>query len=138
MLSSELTQRLIEQFASAPPTQTGGLVPAAFVTLTPREMDVLRPVAPGLNNREIADDLVGASATVKTHVARIPAKLGLRDRIQAAVAAYEHGLLTPLAEQIQSASICASTQPLGWLVNLAMAGAKTFHAQRFPRSSART
>jgi DNA-binding NarL/FixJ family response regulator len=94
MLSSELTQRLIQQFASAPPAQTGGAVPAAFVRLTPRELDVLRLVATGLNNREIADDLVVAEATVKTHVVRILAKLGLRDRTQAAVAAYEQGLVT--------------------------------------------
>jgi DNA-binding NarL/FixJ family response regulator len=67
-------------------------VPAAFVTLTPR--DVLELVGTGLNNRDIADDLVVAEATVKTHVVRILAKLGLRDRTQAAEAAYEQGLVT--------------------------------------------
>ncbi len=92
MLSSELTQRLIQRFASAPPPETD-VVPAAFVALTPRELDVLRLVARGLSNREIAADLVVAEATVKTHVVRILAKLGLRDRTQAAVAAYEHGLV---------------------------------------------
>ncbi len=92
MLSSELTQRLIQRFASAPPVETDA-VPAAFVALTPRELNVLRLVARGLSNREIAADLVIAEATVKTHVVRIFAKLGLRDRTQAAVAAYEHGLV---------------------------------------------
>ena len=93
MLSSDLTQRLIRQFASAPPREARGAVPAAFAMLTPRELDVLRRVARGMSNGEIARELVVSQATVKTHVVRILAKLALRDRTQAAVAAYEHGLV---------------------------------------------
>jgi DNA-binding NarL/FixJ family response regulator len=92
MLSSELTQRLIQRFASAPvPRHT---IPDALAVLTPRELDVLRQVARGLSNSEIAAELFVSEATVKTHVVRILAKLRLRDRTQAAVAAYEHGLIT--------------------------------------------
>jgi DNA-binding NarL/FixJ family response regulator len=93
MLSSELTQRLIREFASAPPPEARGAVPAAFAMLTPRELDVLRRVARGMSNSEIAREFVLSQATVKTHVVRILAKLNLRDRTQAAVAAYEHGLV---------------------------------------------
>ena len=64
-------------------------------TLTPRELEVMRHVAQGLNNREIAETLTVAEPTVKTHVARILGKLGLRDRAQVVVAAYESGLLVP-------------------------------------------
>jgi DNA-binding NarL/FixJ family response regulator len=63
--------------------------------LTPRELEVMRHVAQGLNNREIAETLTVAEPTVKTHVARILHKLGLRDRAQVVVAAYESGLLVP-------------------------------------------
>jgi DNA-binding NarL/FixJ family response regulator len=94
MLSSELTQRLIQQFAAAPPPRPTGAVPEAFAALTPRELDVFRLVARGLSNDEIARELFVSGATVKTHVVRILAKLGLRDRTQAAIAAYEHGLVT--------------------------------------------
>jgi DNA-binding NarL/FixJ family response regulator len=93
MLSSELTQRLIQQFAAAPPARSTGAAPEAFAALTPRELGVLRLVARGLSNDEIARELVVSAATVKTHVVRILAKLGLRDRTQAAIAAYEHGLV---------------------------------------------
>jgi DNA-binding NarL/FixJ family response regulator len=93
MLSSELTQRLIHRFASAAPPPAEGAVPAAFVVLTPRELEVLRLVARGMSNGEIARELIVSEATVKTHVVRILAKMRLRDRTQAAVAAYEHGLV---------------------------------------------
>jgi DNA-binding NarL/FixJ family response regulator len=99
MLSSELTMRLIHQFASTPPPRAEGQVPAAFVTLTPRELDVLRLVARGMSNGEIARELVVSEATVKTHVVRILAKLRLRDRTQATVAAYEHGLVATRAPE---------------------------------------
>lgn len=94
MLSSELTQRLIHRFASAPAPRPKDTVPDALAVLTPRELDVLRLVARGMSNSEIAGELLVSEATVKTHVVRILAKLGLRDRTQAAVAAYEHGLIT--------------------------------------------
>ena len=93
MLSSELTQRLIHRFASAPSPRPKDTVPEALRVLTPRELDVLRLVARGMSNSEIAGELFVSEATVKTHVVRILAKLGLHDRTQAAVAAYEHGLI---------------------------------------------
>ena len=66
-----------------------------LATLTPRELEVLRHVARGLSNAEVADRLTLSEATVKTHVARIFAKLELRDRAQAVVVAYESGLIRP-------------------------------------------
>ena len=97
MLSSQLTRRLIEQFTVRTPSDTGQ-VPAAFAALTPREIDVLRLIARGLTNAQIAAELIVTEATVKTHVVRILAKLALHDRTQAAVAAYEHGLVTPATQ----------------------------------------
>jgi DNA-binding NarL/FixJ family response regulator len=92
MLSSVVTRRLIERFAAQPPAVAG--TPPAFTDLTARELEVLRHLAQGLSNTEIAAALVIGESTVKTHVVRILSKLGLRDRTQAAVAAYEHGLVT--------------------------------------------
>jgi DNA-binding NarL/FixJ family response regulator len=93
LLAPTLTRRLIEDFVRRPPP---GAVPAgAIAELTERESEVLRLVARGLSNAEIAAELVVSEATVKTHVARILSKLGLRDRIQAVVLAYETGFVQP-------------------------------------------
>ena len=92
LIAPAITKRLIEQFArSAPPSNP----PAALAELTPREAEVLVLVARGLSNGEIADLLVLSQATVKTHIKRVLAKLGVRDRVQAVVLAYEAGLVTP-------------------------------------------
>ena len=93
LLAPALTRRLIEDFVRRPPPGTG--IPAAFAELTDRETGVLRLIARGLSNAEIADELVVSDATVKTHVARILSKLGLRDRIQVVVMAYESGFVQP-------------------------------------------
>jgi DNA-binding NarL/FixJ family response regulator len=93
LLAPALTRRLIEDFVRRPPPAAA---PAAvFADLTEREIDVLRLIARGLANAEIAQELVVSDATVKTHVAHILAKLGLRDRIQAVVMAYESGFVQP-------------------------------------------
>jgi DNA-binding NarL/FixJ family response regulator len=91
LLAPAVTRRLIAEFARLRPRPA----PQALSELTPRETDVLRLVAEGLSNREIADRLVVSDETVKTHVSRVLSKLGLRDRTQAVVAAYESGLVEP-------------------------------------------
>jgi DNA-binding NarL/FixJ family response regulator len=93
LLAPAITRRLVERFArrSAEPAP----LHRDLSTLTPRELEVLRLVARGHSNAELAAELHLAEATVKTHVARILAKLGLRDRVQAVVAAYETGLVSP-------------------------------------------
>jgi DNA-binding NarL/FixJ family response regulator len=107
LLAPAVTRRLIREFAARRPAASA--VPAASTTsagqeapgrgridgLTPRETEVLKHVAAGLSNTEIAERLVVAEETVKTHVSRILGKLGLRDRTQAVVAAYESGLVVP-------------------------------------------
>ncbi|MEU8821071.1 response regulator transcription factor [Actinoplanes sp. NPDC048796] len=93
LLAPSVTRRLIAEFAARPVTDRPR--PAALNALTPRETDVLRLIARGLSNQEIAADLVVAEQTVKTHIGRILAKLGLRDRAQAVVFAYETGLVVP-------------------------------------------
>jgi DNA-binding NarL/FixJ family response regulator len=92
LIAPGITKRLIEQFARSAPA---GEPPKALEELTPREAEVLILVATGLSNGEIADELVLSHATVKTHVKRILFKLGLRDRVQAVVLAYEAGLVHP-------------------------------------------
>lgn len=90
LFAPTVTQRLIESFVSRPPAVAG--VPQALQSLTPRELDVFASLARGLSNAEIGADLYLGETTVKTHVTRILAKLGLRDRVQAVVLAYECGL----------------------------------------------
>ncbi len=94
LLAPTVTRRLIGEFALMRPKPDAA--PAAVMaTLTPRETQVLRLVAEGLSNPEIAARLVVTEETVKTHVSRVLSKLGLRDRTQAVVAAYESGLVVP-------------------------------------------
>ena len=93
ILSPELTRRLVERFVAAPPPSTG--MPAELASLSERELEVFALLARGRSNTEIADALFLGEATVKTHVGRILAKLGLRDRVQAVVLAYECGYLRP-------------------------------------------
>jgi DNA-binding NarL/FixJ family response regulator len=100
LLAPGVTRRLISEFARLRPAPgarpaAAGAVPPALSALTPRETEVLRLVAEGLSNTEIAARLIVTEETVKTHVSRLLAKLGLRDRTQAVVAAYESGLVVP-------------------------------------------
>jgi DNA-binding NarL/FixJ family response regulator len=93
LLAPSITRRLVERYA-------GQQAPAAELSadlsvLTPRELEVLGLIARGLSNAELAATLTLSEATVKTHVARILAKLQLRDRVQAVVLAYETGLVSP-------------------------------------------
>lgn len=94
LLAPAVTRRLISEFARIRPTAPATARPA-LATLTPRETEVLRLVAEGLSNQQIADRLVVTEETVKTHVSRVLHKLGLRDRTQAVIAAYESGLVIP-------------------------------------------
>ena len=94
LLAPSVTRRLIEQFARVARTAPGE-VPEPLAELTARELDVLRLVARGLSNAEIAAELVLGENTIKTHVAHVLGKLGLRDRVQAVVLAYETGLVAP-------------------------------------------
>jgi DNA-binding NarL/FixJ family response regulator len=94
LLAPGVTRRLISEFAALRP-KSDDASHAAFAELTPRETEVLRLVAEGLSNPEIATRLVVTEETVKTHVSRVLRKLGLRDRTQAVVMAYESGLVVP-------------------------------------------
>jgi DNA-binding NarL/FixJ family response regulator len=98
LLAPAVTRRLISEFTRLQPV--AGAPPSAVLSaLTPRETEVLRLVAEGLSNPELARRLVVTEETVKTHVSRILAKLGLRDRTRAVVAAYEAGLVIPGRER---------------------------------------
>jgi DNA-binding NarL/FixJ family response regulator len=94
LLSPTVTRRLIEEFVRRPPDDARP-TPRELEQLTPREAEILRLVARGLSNAEIAAQAFVSEPTVKTHVARILMKLGLRDRVQVVVYAYEHGLAKP-------------------------------------------
>ena len=91
LLAPAVTRRLIDEFVQAGPRRA--TPPRELDELTPRELQVLQLVAQGLSNAEIAAALVVEETTVKTHVSRLLAKLGLRDRVQAVVLAYESGLV---------------------------------------------
>jgi DNA-binding NarL/FixJ family response regulator len=93
LLAPTVTRAVIEEFARHPPDPAGP--PAAVAELTTREREVLDLLVRGLSNPEICQRLVISEATAKTHVARILAKLGLRDRVQTVIYAYEHGLVVP-------------------------------------------
>src|SRR5215469_9613281 len=99
LLAPAVTRRLISEFARLRPQAAAALRADGLTALTPRETEVLRLVAEGLSNPEIAVRLVVTEETVKTHVSRILAKLGLRDRTQAVVTAYESGLVVPARER---------------------------------------
>ena len=96
LLAPSITRRLVERYASPPAAPT--VAPEALARLTARETDVLRLLARGMSNAEIAEQLVVSEATVKTHVAGILAKLDLRNRAQAVVIAYESGLVRASTE----------------------------------------
>jgi DNA-binding NarL/FixJ family response regulator len=92
VLSPAVARRLVDRFMSRPPRRVEQPESSG---LSPRELDVWRAIARGLSNAEIGRELFISEATVKTHVARVLAKLELRDRSQAIIAAYERGLVSP-------------------------------------------
>ena len=96
LLAPAVTRRLVERYVRRPPPDAAAR--ETFGELTDRELEVLKLVARGLSNAEIAERLFLSEATVKTHLTRILRKLGLRDRVQAVVLAYESGLVEPGAE----------------------------------------
>ncbi|MFJ6555120.1 response regulator [Streptomyces luteogriseus] len=108
LLAPSITRRLVERYASTTGRTAPGSAPLAvhrdLAVLTPREREVLTLMGKGLSNTELAQELTLSEATVKTHVARIFAKLALRDRAQAVVLAYETGLVAPGASA-QSAEL---------------------------------
>jgi DNA-binding NarL/FixJ family response regulator len=93
LLAPSITRRLIEEFAEVAPAIPED--PPGLDELTARELEVFKCVARGLSNAEIAAELIVSDTTVKTHVARMLMKLGLRDRVQAVVLAYESGVAIP-------------------------------------------
>jgi DNA-binding NarL/FixJ family response regulator len=95
LLAPSITRRLVERFASTDPQPVQPAIHRDLAVLTPRELEVLTLMGHGLSNAELATELTLSEATVKTHVARIFAKLNLRDRAQAVVLAYETGLVSP-------------------------------------------
>ncbi|MFG1922371.1 response regulator [Cryptosporangium sp. NPDC048952] len=93
LLAPTVTRRLIAEFTRH--RERGTIVPSRLAVLTPREQETLTLLGRGLSNSEIAAELVVSEHTVKTHVSNVLTKLGLRDRIQAVIAAYETGLIVP-------------------------------------------
>ena len=92
LLAPSVTRRVIAEFVRRPPSSASRLEPR-LKELTPRELEVLKLIATGMSNAEIATHLVVSNTTVKTHVARVLMKLNLRDRVQAVVLAYQTGLI---------------------------------------------
>ena len=93
LLAPSVTKRLIHEFSRSGAAQRSA--PASLEDLTPRELEVFKLIARGMSNAEIAAELVVSETTVKTHVARVLMKLGVRDRVQAVVLAYESGVVAP-------------------------------------------
>ncbi len=93
LLAPSVTKRLIQEFARGAPAHQGER--PEIGELTPRELEVFKLMARGMSNAEIAAELVVSETTVKTHVARVLMKLGVRDRVQAVVLAYESGVVEP-------------------------------------------
>jgi DNA-binding NarL/FixJ family response regulator len=93
LLAPSVTRRLIEEFSRS--SRGRAQRPAGLDELTPREVEVFKLLARGMSNAEIAGELIVSETTVKTHVARILMKLGVRDRVQAVVLAYESGVVAP-------------------------------------------
>jgi DNA-binding NarL/FixJ family response regulator len=96
LVAPAITRRLVEEFVRRRPPGSG--TPEEVSELTERELEVLKLVARGLSNGEIASELFLSEATIKTHITHVLAKLGLRDRVQAVVLAYESGLVLPGSE----------------------------------------
>lgn len=94
LLAPSVTRLLIDEVSRRPAVDAQAVAPG-LAALTDRELEVLRLIARGMSNAEIADELYLGEATVKTHVGRVLTKLDLRDRVQAVVVAYESGLVTP-------------------------------------------
>jgi DNA-binding NarL/FixJ family response regulator len=93
LLAPSVTKRLIHEFSRGAVAQQSA--PAELEELTPRELEVFKLIARGMSNAEIAAELIVSETTVKTHVARVLMKLGVRDRVQAVVLAYESGVVAP-------------------------------------------
>jgi DNA-binding NarL/FixJ family response regulator len=93
LLAPSVTRRLIQEFSRGAVAQQSA--PAELEELTPRELEVFKLIARGMSNAEIAAELIVSETTVKTHVARVLMKLGVRDRVQAVVLAYESGVVAP-------------------------------------------
>ncbi|GII93859.1 response regulator [Sinosporangium siamense] len=95
IVAPSVTRRLLDRFSARLPSAYQQSTPARLDRLTERELEVLKLIARGMSNAEIAAKLVVSETTVKTHVGNVLTKLGLRDRVQAVVLAYETGLITP-------------------------------------------
>jgi DNA-binding NarL/FixJ family response regulator len=101
LLSPSVTRRLLDRFARSMPDPSQP-TPASLASLTEREVEVLRLLANGLSNAELAERLFVSEATVKTHVSNLLRKLGVRDRVQAVILAYEAGLVQPSTHRPRS------------------------------------